>query len=161
MSAMPPRFDPRRLTPAQQEQRIQAAAAKAAMSREGLSLRRAAAKYHVSAKAILRWFPDSFSREARGHLAAHPDDEVFPMVAVTTRGVLELDARGSAERAALGEHAQAIHDLLDPDRGDPRPLEAMRGTVVAGHELETDPDVIEELWLEGELDFIPLYVQDA
>ncbi len=36
----------------------------------------------------------------------------------------------------------------------------MRGTVVAGYELETDPDVIEELWLAGELDFLAIYLTE-
>jgi len=156
-----PRFDPRRLTPAQQEERIQAAAAKAAMSRDGLSLQRAAGKYHLSGRAILRWFPDSIVRDARGHYFALPDDEIFPMVVTTTRGVLGLDVIGSEDRQAVGAHNDAMRRLLDPDIGDPRALRALRGTVVAGYELETDPDIVEELMFAGELDFLEIYLTDG
>ncbi|MHB8459732.1 MAG: hypothetical protein ACYDAK_02950 [Candidatus Limnocylindrales bacterium] len=157
---MAPRFDHRKLTSAQQEQRIRAAAAKAAMSRDGLSLRRAAGKHHLTGRTILRWFPGSIVRDSRGYFVARPDDEVFPMLVTTTRGVRELEVRGSVDRQAIGAHADAMRRLLDPDIGDPRPLLAMRGTVVAGHELETDPDVIEELTLAGELDFLSIYLSE-
>lgn len=158
---MPPRFDPRKLSPGQQEQRIQAANAKAAMSRDGLSLRRAAAKYHIPGRAILRWFPGSIGRDSHGRFVALSDDEVFLMKVVTTRGVLDLDVRGSASRSAIGLHAEAIKALLDPDRGDLGPLVAMPRTVVAGYVLESDPDVIEELWLAGELDFLSIYLTES
>ena len=151
-----PHFD--HLTPAQQEERIQAAAAKAAMSRDGLSLQRAAEKYHLSGRAVLRWFPGSIVRDPRGRYVPQPDDEIFPMVVVTTKGVLGLDVRGSVDRQKVSPHHDAIRRLLDPDIGDPRPLLAMGGTVVAGYELETDPDIIEELMFAGEIDFLEIYL---
>jgi hypothetical protein len=37
----------------------------------------------------------------------------------------------------------------------------MRRTVVAGHELETDPDTVEDLWLRGELEFLEIYLAEG
>lgn len=153
--------DIRRLTPAQHEERIRAAGAKSDMARLGHSLTRAAHANHVRPAAVLRWFSDSLARDRQGRYVAQPDDEVFVMTVTTTRGVLELEVRGSRDREAVGRHYDAIRRLLDPAIGDPGRLLAMRGTVVGGDELETDPDIVEELWLAGELDFVAVYVEDV
>lgn len=153
-----PRRDLQSLTPAQHEERIGAAAAKAAMQREGLSLRRAAAKYHVRPSAILHWFPDSVVRDRSGTYRGLPDREPFNMLAVVVGGTVAVTTHGSEERAILGQHAAAIRAALDPNKDNPGPLLDMAGTTVAGVELETDPDAIYELFLAGELNFLEIYL---
>jgi hypothetical protein len=131
------------------------------MSREGLSLRAAARRNHVTPSAIFRWFPDSVVREGRRLVRVLPDTERFAMVAVTTRGVVVIETESSGDRELLGQHGQAVRRLLDPAIGDADPLRMMRGQHVAGYELETDPDEIEALWFMGELDFLEIYLSDS
>ena len=154
-----PRFDYHNLTPTQQEQRIRSSRAKADMDRDRLSLSQAAARQELTAGAVLRWFPGSIVRDGRGPYRAILDDEVFRMVVATTDGVLELDVRGSDDRSTVGTHMSAIFQLLD--HGDPGPLLEMRGTVVGGYALETDPREIEALAIFGELDFLEIYLTDG
>lgn len=158
---MPSRYDPHKLTPGQNDQRNRAAHAKADMVRLRISLAEAARRNHLRPAAVRRWFPDSIVHGRPGHLIVSDDDEVFVLTVVTTDGVMELDVQGSAQREIVSHHWNAIGRLLDPRTGDPAPLIALRGVRVAGHELQCDPDAIEELWLGGELDFVQVYVEDV
>jgi len=151
-------IDPRRLSRSQQRRRQVAAAAKAAMSHDGLSLRRAARIYHIAPTTIRRWFPGSIVRDASGRYRAHPDRERFRMVAVAVGGPVEVWTNGSQERALIGAHGQAIRTALDPRIRDVRLLRALQGSRVGGLDLETDPNELVELFLAGELDFLEIYL---
>jgi hypothetical protein len=146
------------LTAAQHEERIKAAAAKNAMMRDGLSLHQAAAKHHVRSASMLRWFPGTIVREPSGDYRALPDHEPFGMIAIGHDGPISVMTRSSQDRSKLGLHAAAMKAALDPDHPDDRLLLAMKGTTVAGVELETDPDAILDLAIGGELDFLGIYL---
>ena len=146
------------LTAAQHEERIKAAGAKAAMTGDGLRCQRAAAKYHLRSSSVLRWFPGTIVRGPSGAYHALPDHEPFWMVAVGHDAQVSVMTTTSEDRSTLGSHAAAIRVCLDPDHADDRPLLAMRGTTVAGIELETDPDVILDVALAGGLDFLDIYL---
>jgi hypothetical protein len=156
-----PRVDPNSLTGAEHEQRINAAGAKAAMQRDGISIQAAAHKYHIRPAAIVRWFPDSVGRDRAGVYRAHPDREAFGMVVVSAGGVVAVTTHSSEERQMAGRHTAAIKAALSPDGYDPRPLRAMKGMRVGGVELETDPDEILDLFLAGELDFLEIYLTSS
>jgi AcrR family transcriptional regulator len=148
-------------TRAETEERITAAHAKYLMQHRGLSLRAAAHEAKVPPAAILRWFPGTVIKDDHGRYVALPDREVFRMQFVAKGfGLVEADVRGSHKRILVGRQGTAIHQLLDPRIGDDRWLRALRGGRVAGLELETDPDVIEDLYRAGMLDFVVIYVED-
>ena len=148
----------RKLTPGQQERRIAAAAAKAAMEREALSLRRAAARYHVSGREVLATFPTSIGRDERGRYVARPDREAFLLrVILEGKGSVAIWTYSSAQRQLISRHFRAIEKYLDPRRHDLRPLRALTGSKIGRYVLETDPAAIRELFDAGELSFLELY----
>lgn len=156
---MPQRPIHDRLTPAQQDERVRAASAKAAMRRDGLSLDEAAARHRVRRSAVLRWFRGTIRRDAAGTYRALPDRELFPMTVVAPGGSVSVTTRGSAERELVGRHYAAINALLKD--GDADALQVMAGVSVGGAALETDPDEIEALFMVGELDFLEIYDTDG
>lgn len=155
------RIDPRKLSKRQAEERNRAAHAKNLMQRDGLRLRPAARIAKVRPNAILEWFPDSVVRDASGRYVARHDKEIFVMGFVAKgHGYVERNVRGSAQRQLVGRHWAAINSALDPRDGREGPLLALRGQTVAGLELETDINEIEELYFAGMLDFVVVYVVD-
>jgi hypothetical protein len=73
---------------------------------------------------------------------------------VTTQGVLPLELSDD-ERSTAAQHVNAATAYRDT--GDDSGLGAFRGITVGGHELETDPDQIEFLAAQGQLDFEDFY----
>jgi hypothetical protein len=138
--------------------RVHAAHAKALMTRPGLSLPEAARLADTTPRDVLEHFGRWIRRDPRtGRLVALPDDEVFRMQIISTKGVVEADVRGSSERSRIYWHGRAIDRALDPAVGDIDGLHEFDGVKISGHTLETDPETLEELWLEGEIDFVVVY----
>jgi hypothetical protein len=137
--------------------RLRAAEAKNLMETEDLSLRHAARRAHTDPRTVLKTFPKGFGRDGR-RWVARPDKEPFQMRVVSTSGVVERTTRGSNTRSLISRHHNAVRTYLRPDGGDPGVLRPFEGKHVAGVELQTDPDALVELWLEGQLDFLEIYV---
>jgi len=81
-----------------------------------------------------------------------PEDE---MRVLTTDGVEYLEVRDPVERSVVGQHWNAVRTYLNT--GDDSRLWQLEGETVAGKQLETDPDAIEEQARRGELDFEDIY----
>ena len=75
------------------------------------------------------------------------------MNAVTTEGVVEVPLSSSRQASLVGEHANAIKKFLLT--GDDAPLRKFAGVKVGGRELETRPEVLEDLERSGELEYEP------
>lgn len=75
--------------------------------------------------------------------------------AVTQDGVLDLDIDDPAEQSLAGSHLNAVQKYLGT--GSVGSLAQFAGRTVVGHVLETDPDRIEDLEAEGQLDFDEIY----
>lgn len=137
--------------------RLRAAEAKRYVESEGSSLRQASAKAHTDPRTVLRTFPGGFRLEGR-RWVARPDREPFDMRLVSTNGVVERTTRGSNTRSLVSRHHNAVSAYLRRDGGDPTVFDPFVGKRIAGVVLETDPEAILELWLQGQLDFLEIYV---
>ncbi len=76
---------------------------------------------------------------------------------LTRSGVKALNAADldEEERSLAGSHVNAATHYRDT--GDDSRLSDFRGVAVGGHELETDPEMIEYLAAQGQLDFEDFY----
>ena len=84
------------------------------------------------------------------------NDERTPLMRVlTTDGVRDIRIPDAGDRSLAGEHWNAVQRFLAT--GDSDQLARFRGLPVAGVELETDPDVIEDREVEGDLDIDHIY----
>ena len=76
---------------------------------------------------------------------------------ITNDGVKEVMPRSWDEASAIGRHhAAALAYLADEPHAAAR-LADYDGAWAGGHEFETDPDVIELLGIEGEIDPWDIY----
>jgi hypothetical protein len=113
---------------------------------------------------VRRYFGHDLERGRGGWSVPKPSDRSYhgDMRIISTDGVVVRPVRGSRARKLIAEHANAVQRYLrglDPD-GDG--LERFVGRRVAGVELETDRDRLDELEREGEFDeFLELYVDRA
>lgn len=76
---------------------------------------------------------------------------------LTSSGVKALRAGDldEEERSLAASHVNAATHYRDT--GDERRLVDFQGVAVGGHELETDPEMIEYLAAQGQLDFDDFY----
>ena len=74
---------------------------------------------------------------------------------LTTDGVRDLEVVNPDERSQAGSHWNEVKRYLGS--GKTRRLDRFEGQTVAGFELETDPDVIDERESDGELDIEKIY----
>jgi hypothetical protein len=118
----------------------------------------------VSRGDVRRYFGHDLERGPGGWSVPKKADRSYhgDMRIVSTEGVVVRPVRGSRARTLIADHANAVRRYLrgyDPD-GDG--LERFVGRRVAGVELETDRDRLDELWRQGEFDdFLDLYVDRA
>jgi hypothetical protein len=128
------------------------------MRSQRVSLRAASKKAATTPETVLRYFPDTVRKSGGRYVADVSDREPFRMEVISTKGVVDALVRSSRQRSLLGAHRSAIGRLLDPRSNDDKPLRRLRGKRVAGFELETDPERVEELFRVGELDVPDIYV---
>ena len=77
------------------------------------------------------------------------------MRVLTTDGVRDLEVVDPRERSRAASHWNEVKRYLGT--GDARRLDPFEGQTVAGFELETDPDVIDERESDGDLDIEKIY----
>jgi hypothetical protein len=77
------------------------------------------------------------------------------MRVLTSDGLRDLDIQDPQDRSVIGTHWNAVGRFLNTGEADQlAPFRALR---VAGVELETDPDVIEDREAEGDLNIEHIY----
>lgn len=122
------------------------------MRSENLPLGRAARRTGVSPSVVKFWAGDAL--EPSGSPKA--GDRLLRQMVILSEGRrVAVDVRGSRQAAAVSAHWNAVSRFLET--GDVRLLAKFEGRTVAGHVLETDPDVLEEIALSGGLQFEDIY----
>lgn len=122
------------------------------MRRERIPLARAARRAGVSSAAVRFWAGGAV--DAQG--AARSSDRLLRRLLIITDGhAVSVEVRGSRQAALVSAHLQAVSRFLET--GEVRHLSAFEGKKVAGHLLETDPDVLESTALSGGLQFEDIY----
>lgn len=127
------------------------------MRSEGLSLAEAAKLAGTSPETVRLYAGEALTRDPEGRITATPSDRLYRRMRALTRpdGPQDLDIQNSRDARRIGLHWNAVKHLLAT--GDERPLAAFKNVRVRGHQLETDPDIIEAWARRGELDFEDIY----
>lgn len=117
----------------------------------------------VSRESVRRFFGQDLERGPGGWSVPKPADRSYhgDLQVISTKGVVARPLRGSRARQLVAEHANAVKAYLRGDDPGGEGLERFGGRRVAGVELETDRDRLEELERRGELDDFILYVDRA
>jgi hypothetical protein len=124
--------------------------------RRGHSLTEAAKLEHTTPNTVRRYVDSVLERDHSGRVKARKSDRLHrAMLVATTDGIQELEVRGSGRASVVSEHWTAIRVFLAS--GDEAPLQKLEGEKVAGKQLETDPERIEELQRVGQLEFESIY----
>lgn len=98
----------------------------------------------------------ALQREANGRYSVMPADRLLrPIRVISTDGTTESFVRGSRVASTVGRHANAVKRFLDT--GETQQLREFEGKRVAGHELETREEVLEEMARRRDLDWVSLY----
>ena len=140
------------LRPSQKQARARALDALSKV-RHGATLTRAAKEAGTTPNTVARYTSEQLHRE-RGRVVASRSDRLFRVMnVITTEGVQEVSVRSSRQASVVGEHANAVKKFLLS--GDDEPLHKFRGVKVAGRELETRPEILEELQRTSELEYEP------
>jgi hypothetical protein len=140
---------------AEQEARLRAFDALHAMRTDGLSLTRAARRAGTTPNNVRRHVGPALDLERGRYRAKRGDKLPAIMVVVGPQGPVEVVVTGSRNRSLIARHRAAINHFATT--GDPGRLRQFAGVTVAGVELETDPDLIQEWGDLGLLDIDDLY----
>jgi hypothetical protein len=143
----------------EQEARRRAFDALHDMRTRGWSLKRAAATNGTTPNNVRRHLGPALDFE-RGRYRAKRGDRMPALMTVTgPQGPVEVVVTGSRNRSLVARHRAAINHYAAT--GDPSRLLRFEGLTVAGVELETDPDLIQEWGEIGLLDIDDLYAVAA
>ena len=77
------------------------------------------------------------------------------MRAVTTDGVMMVTPFSREEASLIGRHHNAVKAFIN--EGDEEALLPFRKVTVGGRRLQTDPDELENLARDGQLDYENIY----
>lgn len=115
----------------------------------------------VSRYSVRRYFGGDLERGRGGWSIPKPTDRSYhgDLRIISTEGLVERPVRGSHARRLVSEHANAVQRYLHGDDPEGEGLRRFTGRRVAGVELETDLDRLDELQRRGDFDdFLDLYV---
>lgn len=144
------------LRPSERQARERALDALAHMRQRRLSLSAAARKAGTTPNTVMKWVGGELAEKSGGRRVVTASDRLArQMRLISTEGVIDVEVRSSRQASLIGRHMNAVKTLLVT--GDDEPLRAFEGEKVAGHQLETDPEVIEELARVHELSFEDIY----
>jgi hypothetical protein len=121
--------------------------------RAGDSLSVAARKAGTSPRTVKRYAGSDIGRVGSRYRIVR-DRAYRPMRLLSNTGVQTVGA-SRRDASTLGKYWAALGHYLDT--GDDSRLQKFAGRTVAGYELETDLDVIDERYARGELDFVDIY----
>ena len=145
-----------RLRRSEEAARARALDALAFMRTRDLSLAAAAREAGTTPNTILKWTGSKLTEKRGGRRVVTKADRLLrTMRVVSTEGVVDVDVRGSRQARRLAQHMNAVKQFLAT--GDAEALERFEGVRVAGVQLETDPERIEELGRLHELSFEDIY----
>ena len=142
------------LPPGAQERRQLALDAVAKARREDTTIEAAAFPF-LEPQAVAYWAPGAVTRSG-GQLRPTTADRLYrPMYLYSNGARHDIDVRGSKAASMVGRYHSAIGRYVST--GDMSGLQALSGVRVGGFELETDPDVIDQLARRGMFDFESIY----
>jgi len=139
-----------------QAQRMRDAALKALgmMRREGLDLGTASRRAGIPKHVITHYGREALTGTG-GRARALRSDRLYRQLWIISGGQkVVVDVRGSRQASIVGEYWNAMQRYVE---GDDEALAPFRGKAVGGYELETDPDVLDELARRGDLSFEDIY----
>lgn len=149
------RSDLASLPPTAQLRRQQALDVIAMSRRDGISIEAASRQQGVSTQAVAYWAGD-IVRRAGGSLAVSASDRLYrPMFVYSNGAKVPIDVRGSRVASDVGRYHSAVGHYLAT--GDDSRLRRLSGIAVAGVELETDLDVLDDLARRGVFEFESIY----
>ena len=143
------------LPPDAQEMRLRALDAIADARRSGSSLDDAAWRALIDPQAVAFWAPDAVTRSGAGWRVASADRMFRPMFVYSGGRRHLIDVRGSRVASQVGLYHSAVGHYLST--GDSSRLARFGGVRVAGVELETNPEVIDQLARRGVFEFETIY----
>lgn len=123
--------------------------------REGISLDDAAFLSIITPQAVAFWAPDAVIRTGSTWVVKPADRIYRPMFVYSDGQRRSIEVRGSRVASDVGRYHSAVGHYLNT--GDDSRIRAMTGVRVAGVELETDPDVIDDLARRGVFEFESIY----
>lgn len=141
---------PSSLSPAELKVRGDALAAHADMLRDPtLTASQAAEDRGISIRDLWKYIPKAFKKDASGKIRAVADRYTRRMEVPGSDGPVVIKIRGSKARNEIARYRNDVFDFL---RGDLTALDKWRGVTVQGHELLTDPNILQAL---GEKENLP------
>jgi hypothetical protein len=152
-----------RLRPQEREAQQRAVHAIDLMTRDHLSLTRAAKRAGTTPNAILRYTKPALTQGAGGRYAVHRPSAVYraPIRFNTPDGHTYLPVRNRRVRAQISDYHRAVKHYFDSPTGDDGPLRRFRGKSVTvdgvTYPYITDLDTLERLYHAGEIAFEDLY----
>jgi hypothetical protein len=141
---------PSSLSPHQLKVRADALGAHADMLRDRkLTASQTAKKHGVSVRDFWKYVPKAFKKDSSGRILAIPDRYVRRLEIPGPDGPVLIKIRGSKARSDVSRFRNDVFEFL---RGDASALDKWKGVKIQGHELLTDPRIIQLL---GEQDNLP------
>jgi hypothetical protein len=143
-----------RLPEAAQSQRQAAFKVLATMRRGGLNLGTAARRERLPVHVVEYYAKDALVGTGRRAQATASDRMYRRMTIISGGRPVDVDVRGSRQASLVGKYWNAFQRYLE---GDYEALSPFAGQTVGGYELETAPDVLDELARQGGFDFDSIY----
>jgi hypothetical protein len=121
--------------------------------RSGMSFTRAAREAHISPQTLRRLGGSDFQQHGRRVISAR--DRSYRLVnIIDNRGIATVQV-SRRDASTAGRYDAAVRRYLRT--GDVSELHKFRGTVIGGHEFETDTDALDERAARGELEDFEFY----
>src|SRR6516162_1356942 len=141
---------PSSLSPAELKVRGDTLAAHADMLRDPtLPASQAVKGRGVSIRDLWKYIPKAFEKDASGRIRAVADRYVRRMEVPGPDGPVVIKIRGSKARNEIARYRNDVFDFLG---GDLTALDKWRGVTVQGHQLLTDPKILQTI---GEQENLP------
>lgn len=148
------RADIAALPPAAQLAREEALDAVAIARRTGASLPDAARQAGTTVGSVRFWAADALETPNR----VAPADRMFRSMYVYSGGLrVDIDTRGSRVSSKIGQYHDAIRRFRET--GDATALSRFTGVKIAGVELETNPETINEMGRRNMFDVASIYAE--
>lgn len=138
-----------RLPDAARESRNDASLVVSRARRERIPVEVIARQEGVPMSAVRWWFPDALRPTRRGRTFPTRADRNLRMRPLAVDGTLTFVATRGSRAAELAEQAFAAQWDFVHGRATADDVARFRGLRIAGHEVETDPDVLERLGYQG------------
>jgi hypothetical protein len=140
----------------ERQSRARALDALALMRTREMSLTAAAHEAHTTPNTIMKWTGTELAEKRGGRRIVTKADRLYrTMRVVSTEGTVEIEVRSSRQARRIAQHMNAVKHFLAT--GDDEALRRFAGVKVAGVQLETDPEKIEEMGRVHELSFEDIY----